>query len=73
MEEIVLDPDTFHRAEDYTVRYRRMGLTLSIPDALIAAVASQYDLPLVTTNVSDYPMEEVQALDATEMIALLDG
>lgn len=73
VEEIVPDRDTFDRAEEYIIRYRRMGITLSIPDALIAATASQYDLPLVTTNVKDYPMEDLQTLNATEMTAMLDG
>lgn len=72
VDEIVPDLDTFRRAEDYIVRHRRTGRTLSIPDALIAAIASQYGLPLVTTNVGDYPMEDVQVLNASEMTATLD-
>ncbi len=36
--------------------YSRKGKTLSIADALIAAVALHYQLTLITDNVKDFPM-----------------
>jgi hypothetical protein len=41
-------------------RYRREGITLSLPDATIAAVAIAHDLTLITDNVKDYPMPELR-------------
>ncbi len=36
--------------------YRAKGTVLSIPDAMIAAVALHYQLALITNNVKDFPM-----------------
>lgn len=40
--------------------YQRRGITLSLPDATIAAVALAHDLTLVTDNVKDFPMPELR-------------
>ena len=39
--------------------YGARGKTLSIPDAMIAAVALHYHLSLVTDNTKDFPMPEL--------------
>jgi predicted nucleic acid-binding protein len=38
----------------------RKGRTLSIPDTMIAAVALHNQLILLTDNIRDYPMKELQ-------------
>jgi predicted nucleic acid-binding protein len=40
--------------------FRKKGPTLSVTDSLIAAVAIQYQLPLITDNVKDFPMKDLQ-------------
>ena len=40
--------------------YARRGVTLSLADATIAAVALSHRLTLITDNVKDYPMPELK-------------
>jgi len=40
--------------------YSKKGKTLSVPDTIIAAVAIENGLLLITDNVKDYPMKEVK-------------
>ncbi len=40
--------------------WARKGMTLSVPDATVAAVALAYNLTLITDNVKDYPMPELR-------------
>jgi predicted nucleic acid-binding protein len=40
--------------------YSRRGKTLTLADSTIAAVAIHYQLPLMTDNVKDFPMKELQ-------------
>ena len=40
--------------------FAKKGITLSIPDTLIAAVAIQHQLYLITDNIKDFPMKELQ-------------
>jgi predicted nucleic acid-binding protein len=47
-------------AGTYLLRYRQMGQTLHIPDALIAATAVSSSLTLVTYNRKDFPMPELR-------------
>ncbi len=47
-------------AGNYVRAYRKRGLTLSSMDTLIAATAKIHDLILVTSNVRDFPMTDVQ-------------
>src|SRR5438132_410259 len=42
--------------------YARMGRPLTTTDTLVAAVAQERRVTLVTTNVKDYPMQEVSLL-----------
>jgi predicted nucleic acid-binding protein len=39
--------------------YRRKGATLTVADAMIAAVALVHGLTLMTDNVKDFPMKEL--------------
>jgi predicted nucleic acid-binding protein len=41
-------------------RYRDQGVSLSIPDCLIAAAAIHHNVMLVTDNQKDFPMPELQ-------------
>lgn len=40
--------------------WARKGVTLSIADILIAAVALEYNLTLITANLKHYPMSDLQ-------------
>jgi predicted nucleic acid-binding protein len=40
--------------------WAKKGLTLSLTDTLIAAVAMEYRLAIATDNVKDFPMPELQ-------------
>jgi len=48
-----------------TVRFEaaRQGITIHLPDAIIAAVAMANSAILVTANVRDFPMEELYLLE----------
>jgi tRNA(fMet)-specific endonuclease VapC len=39
--------------------YSKKGITLSVTDALIAAVAVHYGLTLITDNIKDFPMKDL--------------
>ncbi|MGH9433649.1 MAG: PIN domain-containing protein, partial [Terriglobia bacterium] len=43
--------------------YARQGITLTIADATIAAVALIHELTLITDNAKHYPMEDLQRYD----------
>jgi len=47
------------RAGMFRRDYARRGVTLSLTDATIAAVAIEHDLILITDNVKDFPMSDV--------------
>jgi predicted nucleic acid-binding protein len=40
--------------------YSKKGKVLTVPDATIAAVAIHHEIPLITDNVKDFPMRELQ-------------
>jgi predicted nucleic acid-binding protein len=40
--------------------YSKRGKLLTVPDATIAAVAIHHGIPLITDNVKDFPMRELQ-------------
>jgi predicted nucleic acid-binding protein len=40
--------------------YSNKGKILSIADTIIAAVAIHHDLPLITDNIKDFPMKQLQ-------------
>ena len=46
--------------------YGRKGKTLSIADALIAAVALHHQLTLITDNVKDFPMPDLSLHSLSE-------
>lgn len=46
--------------------FARRGQVLSTTDALVAAVAQERGAVIVTSNVKDYPMPEVQLLSLRE-------
>jgi len=48
------------RAGRLLYQYARQGITLSFPDALIAATALEHHLTLVTTNAKHFPMPELR-------------
>ena len=54
-----IDYQTARLAGCWRYSYARQGITISIADALIAAVAVQNNLALVTRNVRHYPMKEL--------------
>lgn len=41
--------------------YSKKGQTLLLPDVMIAAVALEYDLTLITDNVKHYPMPQLNS------------
>jgi predicted nucleic acid-binding protein len=57
------------RAGRLLYQYARQGITLSFPDALIAATALKHTLTLVTTNAKHFPMPELR-LHLVEQAAL---
>ena len=40
--------------------YSKKGITLSLPDTTIAAVALEYNLTLITDNLKHYPMPQLK-------------
>ncbi len=51
------------RAGMYRYDFARRGIQLHTPDTLVAAVAYENGAIVVTSNVKDYPMADVQTLD----------
>jgi predicted nucleic acid-binding protein len=49
-------------AGELRVKWRQRGKTLSLPDAMIAAVVLAQELTLATDNVKDFPMPELKFL-----------
>ena len=46
--------------------YARRGVTLSLPDSLIAATALEHSLTLITDNRKHFPMPELSLYDLSE-------
>lgn len=55
-----IDSATARQAGSLRRAWLQKGATLSLPDCLIAAVAIEHDLVLVTDNRKDFPMPELQ-------------
>jgi predicted nucleic acid-binding protein len=53
------------RAGEYRYEFARSGQILSTMDALVAAVARENQATIVTSNVKDYPMADIQLLPLT--------
>lgn len=58
-ESIGVDNSIADLAGCYIYMYRRKGITLNPPDAIIASTAVSNSLELVTTNKKHFPMEEI--------------
>jgi predicted nucleic acid-binding protein len=54
-----LDSNIADRAGDYIQEYRTKNVSITIPDAIIAATAVRHQLTLVTLNVKDFPMSGI--------------
>ncbi len=54
--------ETARNAGEMRAKWQKRGRTLSLPDAMIAAVALAEDLTLATDNVKDFPMPELKLL-----------
>jgi len=54
--------ETARNAGELRAKWRQRGKTLSLPDAMIAAVALAENLTLATDNVKDFPMPELRFL-----------
>jgi len=51
------------QAGSWRYDFARKGISLSVADTLIAAIAVENSATVVTGNVKDYPMVEVRILD----------
>jgi len=58
-----IDYKTAKRAGLYKRDFQKKGITLSISDALIAAIAVDYSLILVTRNVRHFPMKDLIVIE----------
>jgi predicted nucleic acid-binding protein len=47
--------------------YSKKGQTLSLPDTIIAAVALEYNLMLITDNIKHYPMPQLKLYPLSEV------
>ena len=54
------------RAGDDRKSMSEVGRTLSLTDSLIGAVAREHDATVLTSNIKDYPMKDVQVLSLRE-------
>ena len=54
--------DAARKAGRFRYDFARKGISLSTTDTLVAAVALEHRATLVTSNVKDYPMDEVKLL-----------
>jgi len=57
---LAITEDIAEQAGRLKAQYRKRGRTLSFQDASIAAVCIAYGCTLVTENVKDFPMPELQ-------------
>lgn len=55
-----LDFSTAKHGGQLRFHWARKGRALSLADALIAATALEHKLPLLTDNIRDFPMPELQ-------------
>lgn len=51
-----------HQAGEYSRAFRKRGITLGVMDNLIAATAKVHHLSLVTGNIRDFPMTDIQTV-----------
>ncbi len=60
-----LSPDVARRAGLLRRDYRRKGITLSLADATLAALAIAEEMVLVTANRKDFPMPDLELYPLT--------
>ena len=63
---IEIPPAAARRAGDLLREWRRRGRTLSLPDAMIGAMAVELGLALATDNRKDFPMAELRFMPVPE-------
>ena len=56
------------QAGEWRYQYARQGKALSTTDALIAAIAYIHSASIVTGNMADYPMSEVEIIELPRKI-----
>ena len=61
-----VDSQTADLAGRLMYRYARRGITLGLPDTLIAATAIVHNLTLATSNVKHFPIPELEIYPLTE-------
>ncbi len=57
-----INRDTARQAGIYRYDFGRKGVVLSTTDTLVAAVASEHHAVVVTNNLKDYPMDDVELM-----------
>lgn len=60
-----ISPEAAMRAGQDRYRFARQGTAITITDALLAAVAREREAVLVTGNIKDYPMDDLQLFPLT--------
>ena len=60
---IEVTQDIARQAGSLKYAWERKGVTINIPDAIIAATTLNFDLWLATDNRRDFPMQELRLLD----------
>jgi predicted nucleic acid-binding protein len=54
------------QAGEWRYAFARRGISLSTQDCLIAGTAHGYRIPLLTTNLKEFPMPEIQVISARQ-------
>lgn len=62
-----ITPEVAMQAGQDRYHLGRVGVTMTITDALLAATARGYQATLVTSNVKDFPLEELSVLSIREV------
>jgi predicted nucleic acid-binding protein len=57
-----IDEPTARLAGSYRYRYARLGTSLSVTDVVMAAHAVRRDATLITSNLKDFPMPELNVM-----------
>ena len=61
LESYELTKEIAKQAGEYKKKYQQKGISLSLPDVAIAAIAVANDLILLTDNQGHYPMPKLEA------------
>lgn len=60
----VVDQEIANTAGEYMREYKKKGITLLLPDALIAATCTTNNIALATYNTKHYPMPEIKFIQS---------